>query len=67
MRYLIFLGHPAHFHLFRYMIAALEAGGSEVKVLIRNKDILETLCERSGMRYTNVLPESRGKGMLSLA
>ena len=67
MRYLIFLGHPAHFHLFRFMIPALQQQGHEVKVLIRNKDILEDLCRRSGLEYTNVLPEQRGKGLASLA
>jgi uncharacterized protein len=67
MRYLIFLGHPAHFHLFRYIIPALEANGHQVKVLIRNKDILETLCQRAGMQYTNVLPEQRGRSVFSLA
>jgi predicted glycosyltransferase len=67
MRYLIFLGHPAHFHLFRFIIGALQKNGHEVKVLIRNKDILEELCERSGLVYTNVLPEQRGKGLSSLA
>lgn len=67
MRYLIFLGHPAHFHLFRFMVGALQKNGHEVKVLIRNKDILEDLCKRSGLTCTNVLPEQRGKGLSSLA
>lgn len=67
MRYLIFLGHPAHFHLFKNIISGLEKNGHEVKVLIRNKDILEELCQKSGLTYTNVLPEQRGKGLLSLA
>ncbi len=67
MRYLIFMGHPAHFHLFRFMIPALQKNGHEVKVLIRNKDILEELCQKSGLTYTNVLPEQRGKGLSSLA
>lgn len=67
MRYLIFMGHPAHFHLFRFMIPALQKNGHEVKVLIRNKDILEELCRKSGLACTNVLPEQRGKGLSSLA
>ena len=67
MRYLIFLGHPAHFHLFRFLIPALEKQGHEVKVLVRDKDILVGLCDRAGLRYTNVLPEQRGKGLFSLA
>lgn len=67
MRYLIFLGHPAHFHLFKYMIEGLQANGHEVKVLIRNKDILESLCQTSKISYLNVLPEQRGKSVFSLA
>lgn len=67
MRYMIFMGHPAHFHLFRFIIPTLQQKGHEVKVLIRNKDILEELCQKSGLAYTNVLPEQRGKGLASLA
>ena len=66
MRYLIFLGHPAHFHLFKFIIPALEKNGHQVKVLIRNKDILETLCQNSGINYVNVLPEQRGNSTLSI-
>ncbi len=67
MHYLIFLGHPAHFHLFKYIIPALKANGHKVKVLIRNKDILQQLCDESGIEYTNVLPEQRGSSIFSLA
>lgn len=66
MRYLIFLGHPAHFHLFKYIIPALEKNGHQVKVLIRNKDILETLCQKANINYTNVLPEQRGNSKFLL-
>jgi predicted glycosyltransferase len=66
MRFLFFLGHPAHFHLFKFIVPALEANGHEVKVLIRSKDILEDLCKRSGIKYTNVLPEQRGRSFFSL-
>ncbi len=66
MRYLIFLGHPAHFHLFKFIIAKLKSDGHEVMVLIRNKDILETLCIESKLEYRNVLPEQRGKSFASL-
>lgn len=67
MRYLIFLGHPAHFHLFKFMIPKLKSDGHEVVVLIRNKDILESLCKEANLDYTNVLPEQRGKSIWSLA
>lgn len=66
MRYLIFLGHPAHFHLFKNIIPKLEGDGHQVKLLIRNKDILEELCSASGFAYQNVLPEQRGNSLGSL-
>ena len=66
MRFLIFLGHPAHFHLFKYIIAALKKNGHEVKVLIRNKDILEQLCRNANIEYINILPEQRGRSAFSL-
>jgi predicted glycosyltransferase len=67
MRYLIFLGHPAHFHLFKNIINKLKSNGHQVKVLIRTKDMLEELCIRSGIEYINVLPEQRKKDYLSIA
>src|ERR1035437_10627308 len=66
MRYLIFLGHPAHFHLFKNIIPELKKNGHEVKVLIRSKDILEQLCSNSGIDYKNILPENRKKSLLSI-
>ncbi len=66
MRYLIFLGHPAHFHLFKNIISELKDNGHEVKVLIRSKDILEQLCANAGIDYINVLPENRKKTLFSI-
>lgn len=66
-RILIFLGHPAHFHLFRYLIPKLQQEGHTVKVLIRSKDILEELCKREGILYENVQPTYRKKGVVSFA
>lgn len=66
-RYLIFLGHPAHFHLFKNLIVGLRKSGYQVKVVTRNKDILEELCRQFKLEYTNVLPEQRGKSVASIA
>jgi len=65
MRYLIFLGHPAHFHLFKNLIVELNLRGHQVKVLIRKKDILDDLCIESGLEFENILPEFRKKGFFS--
>ena len=52
MRYLFYLGHPAHFHLFREVIPMLRNSGHEIKVLIKKKDVLEQLLKDSGWEYT---------------
>ena len=43
MKYLFFLGHPAHFHLFKYTIEKLKKDGHIVYTIIKKKDILEDL------------------------
>ena len=59
MHYLFHLGHPAHFHLFKNVIRHFRAQGDRVSVLIKKKDILEELMQRSGIPYVNILPEGR--------
>ena len=43
MRVLFDLLHPAHFHLFRHVIAELLAAGNEVEIIAREKDCLPEL------------------------
>ncbi len=57
--YLFHLGHPAHFHLFKNVIQHFRTQGDRVSVLIKKKDILEELMQRSGIPYINILPEGR--------
>lgn len=52
MRVVFGLGHPAHFHLFKNCIRAIEAEGHEVLILINDKDILSLLLEDAGLNYT---------------
>lgn len=63
---LVFLGHPAHFHLFKHTITHLRANGNRVDIVIKKKDILEDLLNRSGMEYTNLLPNGRENGTLGI-
>lgn len=42
-RFLFQLNHPAHFHLFKHTINALEARGHEILISIKDKDILKEL------------------------
>ena len=67
MNYLIYLGHPAHFHLFKISIKNLRRRGHAVSVLIKKKDILEELLQRSGMDYENILPEGRKDSKAGIA
>lgn len=59
MKILFQLGHPAHFHLFRYTIDALNRDGHQTYILIRKKDILEDLLREAGLPYVNILPSGR--------
>jgi len=67
MRFLFFLGHPAHFHLFKNIIKALQKKQHNVIVLIKSKDILETLCVSEGLVYQNIYKKARGESKLAIA
>ncbi|MCX6278622.1 MAG: DUF354 domain-containing protein [Bacteroidetes bacterium] len=67
MTYLISLGHPSQFHLFKNIISALLRKNLEVIVLITEKDILKKLVESSDIKYYAILPSSRRKSKLHLA
>jgi hypothetical protein len=67
MKILTYLGHPAHFHLFKNIIKNLEQYGHKVTVLIKKKDILEDLLVRSNITFKNILPGGRGDGKAGLA
>lgn len=41
------------------------ANGHQIKLLIKTKDILETLIREEGFEYENILPEPRGHSTLS--
>jgi len=67
MRYLFYMGHPAHFHLFKNIILNLKDKGHEVRLLIKKKDILEELLQRMGWEYTNINPKGRADNKISIA
>ncbi len=66
MNILLFLGHPAHYHLFKNTISLLRNKGNEVNILIKKKDILEELLDNAGVEYTNVLPDGRNDGTIGI-
>ena len=67
MKYLFYLGHPAHFHLFKHVVQALRKDGHQTEILIKKKDILEDLLQRSGWEYRNILNRERGDGKWRIA
>jgi len=65
MRVLVDVTHPAHVHLFRPTIAALEARGHEVAIASRDKDVTVDLLDAYGFDHT-VLSRKR-PGVLGVA
>jgi uncharacterized protein len=61
------MGHPAHYHLFKHVIADLRGMGHETAILIKKKDVLEELLRSTGWEYHNILPEGRGDSKAGLA
>ena len=57
---LFYMGHPAHFHLFKYVIQDLKLKNHQIQIVIKSKDILETLLLNEDQKYVNLLPEGRG-------
>jgi hypothetical protein len=54
MTVLIYLGHPAHFHLFKHTIKNLQSKSHKVVIVIKSKDVLEKLLVDSNLPYINV-------------
>ena len=61
----IFLGHPAHFYMFRNVITKLISNGHSLHIVIKRKDILEDLLKNSGYNYT-IIREDRSDTKLGL-
>lgn len=67
MRIIFYLGHPAHYHLFRPVVELLKENNHEIQIIIRKKDILEDLLKNDVLKYINILPKGRGNGTFSIA
>ncbi len=66
MNVLVYLGHPAHFHMLKHAVQSLRNQGARVDVLIKRKDILEQLLQSAGWEYVNILPRVRKGGALGM-
>ncbi|WP_024335373.1 DUF354 domain-containing protein [Desulfotignum balticum] len=63
-KFLFQLNHPAHFHLFKNVIHALNKKGHEIKISIKDKDILKTLV--SGYDHVQISSGYRKKNIISI-
>src|ERR1035437_3986259 len=59
MKILVYLGHPAHFHIYRNSIINWKKSGHEIFILIKKKDVLEELLDAANMPYHNILEKGR--------
>lgn len=59
MKILIYLGHPAHFYIYKNSILTWKNKGHELFILIKKKDILEDLLQAAELPYHNILEEGR--------
>ena len=59
MKLLIYLGHPAHFYIYKNAILSWMNNGHKVFILIKKKDILEDLLKAANLPYNNILEDGR--------
>ena len=65
-KYLFLISHPAHFHLFKNLIARLKNEGAQVVVVVRPKDIVKELCNEAGIEYYCVKERPKSGNKLTL-
>lgn len=66
MKILVYMGHPAHFYLYKNTIKQLREDGHQVEILIKKKDILQSLLDNQGWEYHNILQEGRKDSKLGM-
>lgn len=66
MKVIIYLNHPAHFHLFKHVFISLKERNVPFLVISKKKDILDDLLTKSGTDYINVLSEGRGNSKIAM-
>ncbi len=66
MKILVYLGHPAHFYLYKNAIINWREDGHQVEILIKKKDILQQLLDNQGWEYHNILQEGRKNSKIGM-
>jgi predicted glycosyltransferase len=67
MKILFYFAHPAQYLFARNTINELMRNNHQVKIVIKTKDVLETLLKNDGFEYENILPSERGNSKLAIA
>lgn len=67
MKILVYMGHPAHFYLYKNAIVNWRENGHIVEILIKKKDILQQLLDNQGWKYHNILAEGRKNSKVGMA
>jgi predicted glycosyltransferase len=67
MKFLFYLAHPAHFHLFKNTMRILKEKGHTVIVTIKTKDVLRKLLEESGLPFINIAEQERKDSRAGIA
>ena len=67
MRILFYLGHPAHFHLFKHVVGFLQKNGHHVEIVIKAKDVLKDLLKEAGWTYRQVFERGPKKNKVDFA
>lgn len=67
MRIMIYLGHPAHYHLFYHSLRKWKEKGYPLKILVSRKDVLEDLLKAGGFDYLLVSEGKKHKNRFHLA
>jgi predicted glycosyltransferase len=68
LKILFYFGHPAQYLFLRPTLRELKQSRMhELTLVIKTKDVLETLLKEDGFEYMNILPEERGRSKVAIA
>lgn len=67
MKVLFYFGHPAQYLFLRPTLRDMQRSGDhQITIVIKTKDVLESLLKQDGMEYLNILPQERGRSKLAI-
>ncbi len=66
MKILVYVGHPAQYHFMKNALKILKEKGHSLKLLIKTKDVLESIAKEDGWEYENIQPVPRKSSKLAI-